>query len=80
MSTKTHKPNATIWLGDLDDPMNGPAVLEIEATIVNVERTDDDEVAIHATMPGDDNALVSLYMTCDQADVIAAHLIRAGQR
>ena len=69
--------NAKIWLGDLDDPMDGPVVLEGEATTVAVEYTDVNEIAIHATMPGDDNALVSLYLTRDQAALVAADLLRA---
>lgn len=70
---------ATIWLGDSEDPMNGPVVLENEETAIAVERTDVNEIAIHATMPGDKNALVSLYFTRDKAAIVAADLIRAWQ-
>lgn len=65
-----------IWLGDTEDPMNGPVVLEGADAEFMVERSDDDEVSIHATLPGDDNALVSLYMSRSQATYIAALLIR----
>lgn len=71
--------NARIWLGDLDDPMDGEVVLENESTVVTIERTDVNEIAIHATMPGDDNALVSVYFTRHEAANIAAEILRAWQ-
>lgn len=71
--------NAKIWLGDLDDPMDGDVVLENVPAVVAVERSDSDEVAIHITMPGDDNALVSVFFTRHEAATIAADLIRAWQ-
>lgn len=75
MSTKAERRiEGSIWLGDVFYPMDSPPVLEGEATYIDVERTDDDEVALHATMPGDDHALVSVFMTCQQATFIAAAL------
>lgn len=71
--------NAKIWLGDTDNPMDGEVVIENEATSVAVERSDHDEVSIHATMPGDNNALVSLYFTRHEAANIAADILRAWQ-
>lgn len=71
--------NAKIWLGDTENPMDGEVVIENEATSVAVERSDHDEVAIHATMPRDDNALVSLYFTRHEAANLAAAILRAWQ-
>lgn len=65
-----------IWLGDTEDPTDGPVVLEGADAEFAVERSDNDEVSIHATLPGDSNALVSLYMTRFQATYLAALLIR----
>jgi|SRR5215212_1908638 len=66
--------NATIWLGDLADPMNGRPVLQDEDCAVAVEGDATDEVVIHATMPGDRNALLSLSMTRTNAALVATQL------
>lgn len=71
--------DAKIWLGDTDDPMDGEVVIENEYTVVAVERSDHDEVSVHATMPGDNNALVSLYFTRHTAANLAAEILRAWQ-
>lgn len=62
MSTTTIEVSGAVWIGDAADPMNGPVVLEGEDCAYSVERSDDDEVSLHATLPGDDNAVASFYM------------------
>jgi hypothetical protein len=66
--------NAKLWVGDSDDPMNGEVVLENVAGNVTIERTDEDEVAIHATLPGDQNAIASFYLSNAEAALLAAQL------
>jgi len=73
MATKTHS-NATIWLSELGD--SEALVLANEKVIVETERTDVNEIAVHATLPGDDNAIVSIYLTRDKAAVLAADLLQ----
>lgn len=61
--TATIDLDGNLWIGDMSDPAAGDPVLEGEDVRIRVERTDHDEVAIHATFDGDDNAAVTLYFS-----------------
>lgn len=72
------KPNSTIWVGDAADPTDGTPVLEGEVVATSIEVTDVDEIAVHATLVGDSNAVASLYFTCAEAALLAARLSAAA--
>jgi hypothetical protein len=72
---KTMEVPASMWVMSLTEESDDP---EIEAadSRVCVERTDEDEVAIHGMFGNEDQATVSLYVTRAQAALVAAFLLR----
>lgn len=65
--------NGRIWVNDPADPQSDPLV-ELEDAAITAERTDDDEVAIRATLNAADDVLV-LYLTPAEGALLAARLV-----
>lgn len=71
MSNETN--NGRVWLNNPDDLL-ADALIELDDADITAERTEDDEVAIHATLDGDPSAVVSLYLTPAAGALLAARL------
>jgi hypothetical protein len=50
-----------VWLNDLCELSDSETLLEMEDGRIVVERTDEDEIAIHFVLGGDTQAMSSIY-------------------
>lgn len=62
--------NGALWINSLEEGSDDPE-LEMADVAVTVEVTDEDEVAIHATLTGESQSLASIYLSRKSATVLA---------
>lgn len=76
MTLTNVKVTGGVWINDPADL--DESLVENEKAVLMIERTDEDEVAIHATVHGDDQAVVTLYTDRSGAFALAGLLQAAA--
>ena len=78
-SAKVPEHASRLWIADLLGGSDDYAI-EDEPCAVEIERTDENEIAVSMKFTGDEMDAVTLYLTRDEALALAGELLTAAAR